>query len=906
MKDNPLDDQFGNLAYLEQLYSRFQSSPGEIDTAWRRWFQALESGAPIPLPSVARSSAPKRKRIEDLVQAYRQYGHLIAAIDPIGYKQITPPPQLDLGYLGFQPNEMNEMFPTLGFLPQAEASLQAILTAIQQRYCGSVGFECTGLCDLALDQWIQQHIESGEFDRPFQLEEKRLILENLNRAELLETFLHTRHVGKKRFSLEGGESLIPMLTMLVAKGAEEGIEEVFIGMSHRGRLNVLANVLNKSFHEIFKDFDEDYDPAPSEGTGDIRYHKGHVNESISTYKGYSVKLKMAPNPSHLESVNAVVEGQARAQQILVGDEPERRRVIPLLMHGDAALSGQGAVYETLQMCRLRGYETGGTVHFIINNQVGFTATPDETRSTMYCTDIAHAFGMPVFHVNAEDPEACVRTALFALKIRQQFHCDVFIDLYCYRKYGHNEGDEPAFTQPLEYKIIRKKKTIRELYNERLIREGVIDEKQSAEHIEELKKDLQDAYQAAAESSKEKEPQKNAPNQQTFNPFENIPTAIPLPLLQQAAEKSCVVPPGFNLHPKLEQLLSERLRAVKEDKPLDWGLVETLAYATLLWEGTPIRISGQDSGRGTFSHRHALLVDQVDHHDYFPLAHLHPEQGRFEVLNSFLSEQGVLGFEYGYSTVCEQGLTIWEAQFGDFVNSAQVIVDQYIASGEQKWGQTSGLVLYLPHGFEGQGPEHSSARLERFLNLTGHDNMQIVNPTTPAQLFHVLRRQVKQSWHKPLIVFTPKGLLRHPACTSRVADLTGGQFRLILDDPRKPDTIRSVVLCCGRVYYDLDAMRTKEKREDVAILRIEQLYPLDEEALKSLLAKYSQSKDFLWVQEEPENMGAWAYISMNVPPLLPSGTHLKFIGRERSASPATGFYARHRQEHAQILHQVFKT
>jgi 2-oxoglutarate dehydrogenase E1 component len=902
-----LESQIANLAFLEEIYQQYQSNPQTLDPSWIPFFQRLESRKPIaPAILPTEQLASQAERIAHLVDAYRWYGHLLADINPIALEKPQMPDQLKLENLGFQASESEQLFPTLNLLPQAQAPLKAIVEILQKRYSQNVGFEFKGFTDPSIENWIQKQIESGRFEKPLSLEDQLVILDVLTRAEVLETFLHTKHVGKKRFSLEGAETLIPMLTLVAAKAADEGVEEFFIGMSHRGRLNVLANILNRPIPSILKDFDEDYVPAPSEGMGDIRYHKGHANESVTTYRGKAIKLTMAPNPSHLESVNPVVEGQTHAKQFLVGDEKERHRIIPLLMHGDAALAGQGVVYETLQMSKLPGFETGGTLHIVINNQIGFTTSPREGRSTLYCTDIAKTFGAPVFHVNADDPEMCVHIALFAYEIRQRFHCDVFIDLNCYRKYGHNEGDEPAFTQPLEYRMIRERQSIRTLYVDQLVQKGHIDKKVADEREETLRQHLQETYQASQEEKEQSQKQAQTSRPEIILSFPIVETAVDITLLREVTESFSKIPTDFHMNAKVKNLMQERYRAVFEDKPFDWGTAEFLAYGTLVWEGISVRLAGQDSGRGTFSHRHALWVDQENNQPYYPLAHLRQVQGRFEVLNTCLSEVAALGFEYGYSTVCTEGLTIWEAQFGDFANSAQVIIDQYIASGEQKWGQTSNLVLFLPHGFEGQGPEHSSARFERFLALAGHGNMQVINPTTPAQVFHLLRRQIKQPLEKPLIVLTPKGLLRHPVSVSRVKDLTEGHFSYILDDPRKPKQVRRLILCTGRIYYDLDAQREKEKRDDLAMIRIEQLYPLNITELKNIIAQYQGFQDCQWVQEEPENMGAWSFISAYLPQVLPAGIPFSYVGRERSASPATGFYARHKQELAHILHQVFKT
>lgn len=901
-----LENQIANLTFLEDIYEKYQSHPQSIDPSWIHFFQKLDgerSKGTSPAFPYAQITTHLEK-ITDLVEAYRRHGHLFANLNPIALENPKFPEELKLENLGFKPEDEEANVMTLNLLSQTQAPLKSMIEILQKRYCKSIGFEFKGFTNQKVEAWIQEQIESGRFDKPLNLEEKLMILDVLTRTEVLETFLHTKHVGKKRFSLEGAETLIPMLTSLIAKAAEEGGEEIYIGMSHRGRLNVLANVLNKPISAILKDFDEEYMPAPTEGMGDIRYHKGHANESVLTWHGKSIKLTLAPNPSHLESVNPVVEGQTHAKQFLVGDEKERNRIIPFLMHGDAALAGQGIVYETLQMSKLPGFETGGTVHIVINNQIGFTTSPQEGRSTLYCTDIAKTFEFPVFHVNAEDPERCVLIAIFALEIRRRFHCDVFIDLNCYRKYGHNEGDEPAFTQPLEYQIIRNKKSIRNLYLDQLIQEGAIEEAGAQHQEEALKQHFQEAYQ---QSQIQKENSKDASEitpEDAFN-FSVVETKVDLSLLKQVTECFQHIPVDFHINAKIKNLFLERSKAVLEGINFDWGTGELLAYGTLLIQGFPVRLAGQDSGRGTFSHRHALWVDQENNHSYFPLAHLHQNQARFEVLNTCLSEAAALGFEYGYSTVCSKGLNIWEAQFGDFVNSAQVIIDQYIASGEQKWKQASNLVLLLPHGFEGQGPEHSSARFERFLALAGHENMQITNPTTPSQLFHLLRRQVLQPLQKPLIILTPKGLLRHPQCTSQVNDLIQGRFSLILDDPKAPKNIRKLVLCSGRIYYDLDAHREKEKRSDIAIVRLEQLYPLDIQSLKKVIANYGSFQSCLWVQDEPENMGAWPFISFYLHQILPPEIPLSYVGRERSASPATGFYARHKQEFATILSQVFE-
>lgn len=847
-----------DLKFLDSLYEQFKEDPARLDPSWQAFFRMQE----FPTTS---------SQIEDEAEAYRRDGHLLAKINPIALNAPDVPPSLQ---------------------GKHDPKLHAI-------YCGSIGYEYKNLDNPALEAWIQERIENAQV--VLTPTEKQYIFEYLNKSELFETFLHTKFVGQKRFSLEGAETLIPMLGLLIEKGAESTLKEVVLGMAHRGRLNVLSNILNKSHDQIFSEFDEHHIPHSAEGEmGDVKYHKGFTSDILKTHSGKKIKITLVPNPSHLESVDAVVEGEARAKQFLQHDEKDRQAIIPILIHGDAAISGQGVVYETLELYNLPGYSTGGTIHFIVNNQVGFTTAPRDLKSTRYCTDIAHAFGFPVFHVNAEDPEACVQVALLALEIRQKFHCDVFIDLNCYRKYGHNESDEPAFTQPLEYQLIKNKRSIREIYRDQLLQEKIV-QKEAVDKMEtDFKQKMQETH-AKGISHQVPEDLMEVPNPHLlFDPF---PTGIDQEILKKIAEKMSKAPDSFHIHPKLENLLKERLKMVMDAKPMDWGMAELLAYGTLVWEGIPVRFSGQDSCRGTFTHRHAIWLDQKTGAEYFPLAHLKAEQGRFEIINSPLSEFAILGFEYGYSVACPEGLTIWEAQFGDFGNGAQVMIDQYIASGEQKWGQKSGITLFLPHGYEGQGPEHSSARMERFLTLCGHDNMQIVNPTTPAQLFHLLRRQVLRQLRKPLVVFTPKGLLRYPPSFSRLEELTDGYFHEILDDPTQPLQATRLILCCGRVYYDLLAQREKKQDQQVALVRIEQLYPLNEEKLKEVIQQYAHIKEVMWVQEEHKNMGAWRYIYPYLSEIL-SDVPLKYVGRGVSATPATGSHFIHQKEYDQFINQVF--
>lgn len=887
-----------NIELFDSLYSSYLRDKNSVDKSWQAIFEKMDhhdliaSKAWLNLPMEVNADV----RISRLIQAYRIYGHLAVEINPIATEEIKEPEQLNLQKLGFQSQELSKVFPTCGFLKAAEAPLLEIVSALKETYSNRIGIEYMGMQSPELEAWIQQRIEPNRFNIELSLEQKQEILQLLNNSELFEAFLHTKYAGQKRFSLEGGETLIPMLSAAIENGAKNGVEEFYLGMAHRGRLNVLSNILNKSYKEIFSEFDEGYFPDSFEGSGDVKYHKGFLCD-VKTIHGHNVLINLVPNPSHLESVNPVVLGEVYARQIKLKDF-KKNKAAAILVHGDAALSGQGVIYETLQMYNLPNYSTGGTLHFVVNNQIGFTTLPKDGRSTFYCTDIAKAFSAPVFHVNAEDPEACVYATLLASEIREKFHCDVFIDLNCYRKYGHNEGDEPAFTQPIEYKLIRSKKTIRQIYRNYLESEGQV-EKYLAETLEsEFKQALNQALKAAKPSAKPHAVNgKTDPNKI----FEAIPTGVSYKVLRKVAEQICSIPPKFSIHPKLENLLQERLGMVIPEakaKPLDWGMAELLAYGTLLYEGIPLRLSGQDTGRGTFSHRHALWADQSNTTFYYPLSHIIQPQARADIINSPLSEFAALGFEYGYSVAYPETLVIWEAQFGDFANGAQIIIDQYIASAEQKWGQKSGVVLLLPHGYEGQGPEHSSARLERFLALAGNNNLVVANPTTPAQFFHLLRRQAIGKIMKPLIVLTPKGLLRHPECVSNIYDLESGSFEEMIDDDEEFKNARRLILCSGRIYYDLKIEREKRQQKDLAIIRIEQLYPLNSKKLTAILNKYQNANEFYWVQEEPQNMGAWSYMAA-------IESKLKFIGRERSASPATGSYAFHKKEHANIINAIFE-
>ncbi len=881
-----------NVGLIEEIYARYVVDPESVEISWRHFFEGMDFAS--SLSNKGAQSADLR--IFHLIQAYRCYGHLMAAFNPLQKTLPEEPKELHLAVLGFKNDELENSFPTFGLLEEKTAPLKRIIETLQKTYAAKIGIEYMGLGNTGLEEWIQKRVEPC-FPLRLDKEQKLHLLHNLCKAEVFESFLHTKYVGQKRFSLEGGETLIPMLSALLEAGAEVGVNEVVLGMTHRGRLNVLANILNKSYAHIFHEFEDFYSPDFFEGSGDVKYHKGFEG-SLKTIKGSEVAVSLVANPSHLEAVDPVVEGQARAMQEL------NKAAVPILIHGDAAIAGQGVVYETLQLGGLKGYSTGGTIHIVVNNQIGFTTLPKDLRSTRYCTDIAKSFGAPVFHVDAEDPETCIAAAIMAIEIRQKFHIDVFIDLYCYRKYGHNEGDEPAFTQPLEYKIIKEKQSILDIYRSQLIKEGVLD----LEGAKTSEKEFRENLNIALESVKQKSSLPPVVPFQKEDVFKVLETSITQEKLLRLSEECLKPAEGFHLHPKIQRLLQERLEMVHQDpaKPsIDWGLGETLAYASLLDEGKHVRLSGQDCRRGTFSHRHAVWVDQENDARYFPLSHLHKNQGVCDIFNSPLSEYAVLGFEFGYSLVQKEALVIWEAQFGDFANGAQIVIDQYISTSEQKWGHVSALTLLLPHGYEGQGPEHSSGRMERYLQLCGNDNMRIANCSTPAQLFHLLRKQVLNPIKRPLIIFTPKAMLRHPLCRSSLKDFTQGHFESIIEDRTLSKTPARVLLCSGKVYYDLLQEREKRNAKDVALIRVEQLYPFDTNKLKTLLEKYRGFTSCVWVQEEAKNMGAWEYIQPLLEQTLEGKAPLHYAGRARSASPSTGSHTLHKKQLEEFLNVAFE-
>jgi 2-oxoglutarate dehydrogenase E1 component len=871
---------FHNLEMLNFLYEQYLANPEQLDPSWKYFFDGWQMAKSLESPTVVTDTGAGIG-VYRLVEAYRVYGHLLASFNPLYPTKSQIPPQLDFKTYGLKENDA---VPSFGFFRDELVPLKQLIEALKKVYCSKVGFEYIEGEHPEIEKWIQDQIEPT-LKIAITKEQRKKLLHDLNRAELFETFIHTKYVGQKRFSLEGLETLIPFLSFLLEEAQKLGVVEAGIGMAHRGRLNVLANIFKKSYAHIFHEFEDHYEPL-TEGAGDVKYHKGFE----SNLEG--MRLLLAANPSHLESVDPVVEGGLKAIQITQGKKVSE--ILPILIHGDAAVAGQGVVYETMQFQKLRGYDTGGTIHIIANNQIGFTTTPDEYRSTRYSTDIAKAFASPVFHINAEDPESCIAVALLAIRLRQKFGCDVLIDLNGYRKYGHNEGDEPAFTQPLEYKVIRSKKTIREIYIDQLLADNHLTQEEVVKMEEEFKGDLSKAMIEAKAPSVELHPSKPKP---TYN--DEVKTGVSVANLKRLVKELSVVPPGFEVHPKIQRILQDRV----ESSTYDWATAETLSYATLLEEGIHVRISGQDSQRGTFSHRHGVLIDQHKEGKYFPLSHLKGAKALFDVYNSSLSEAAVLGFEFGYSLEARNALIIWEAQYGDFANAAQVYIDQYLAASEQKWGVSSSLTLLLPHGYEGAGAEHSSARIERFLQLSGEANMRVANVSTPAQLFHLLRRQGLDKAKKPLILFTPKALLRHPLVVSKPEDFEKGEFQTILDDPSSPTQAKILIFCSGKIYYDLFLEREKRKLEkEYAFVRVEMLYPFDENRAKELLAKYQASK-VLWVQEEHANMGAYSFLRPKLEKLLGNRT-LAYVGRAESASTAAGSYKLHKKQFQSILEQVF--
>jgi 2-oxoglutarate dehydrogenase E1 component len=886
-----------NLAALEVAYAQWKDDPSSVDEDWRIFFEGFELAGARPITA---ADACVHMGVARLIDAYRDIGHFLAHLDPL-----SPPPTdhplLDLVEFVGCDADLNTVYDTSYFLGLARGTLPELAKALRETYCRTIGVEYRHIQDRRVRHWLEERMEPQRNQPRWPQRKKLRILMNLHFAELFEKFLHTRYVGQKRFSLEGAETLIPLLDAVVEKAADDGVREIILGMSHRGRLNVLANILDKPYREIFSEFEDNFLPDSMDGDGDVKYHLGFSNDITSAH-GNVIHLSLTANPSHLEAVDPVVEGRTRAKQFLFGDK-ERKLGLPLLIHGDAAFAGQGLVAETLNLSQLEGYQTGGTIHVIVNNQIGFTTSPRDARSTHYCTDVAKMIQVPIFHVNGEDPEAVVYVAELALDFRQTFHQDVVIDLHCYRRHGHNEGDEPSFTQPVMYRIIKEKPTLSEIYTEQLILRGDL----TVDETEAIDEEFHTQLQAALQEVKSG-PLRRRSGMAAFGGrwkdfsspalHESMPTGVPFEKLVELSEALTRVPEGFHVNPKIARLLETRREEVRKHGHLDWSTAEALAFGSLLVEGTPVRLSGQDSRRGTFSQRHSVLFDAETGAAYHPLSELAPNQAPFLVYDSLLSEAAVLGFEFGYSTDEPFTLVLWEAQFGDFANGAQVIIDQFISCSISKWHRYSGLVMLLPHGYEGQGPEHSSARLERFLQLCAEDNMQVCNATTPAQYFHLLRRQMRRDLRRPLALMTPKSLLRHKRAVSPVDELTTGHFQEVIDDgTADPGRVRRILLCSGKVYYDLLERRLQDESGAVAVIRVEQLYPFPEDRLRRTLERYPRAGEWVWVQEESQNMGAWSFIE---PRLRAMGCTPEYVGRDASSSPATGSLKTHQREQQELV------
>ena len=927
----------GNAPYVEEMYENYLANPGSVPDNWRAYFDALQhvpatdgsQAKDVPHLPVINAFAErakqgtakvvvangadselgrKRTAVQQLIAAYRNVGARWADLDPLKRTERPAIPELEPSFYGFADADQETVFNTSNtFFGKDTMSLRDLLNALRETYCGTIGAEYMYMTDQTQKRWWQQKLESARTNPQLSADQKKHVLERLTAAEGLERFLHTKYVGQKRFSLEGGESFIVAMDELIHRAGERGVQEIVIGMAHRGRLNVLVNTLGKAPKDLFSEFDH---TAPEElPAGDVKYHQGFSSD-VST-RGGPVHLTLAFNPSHLEIVNPVVEGSVRARMDRRGDK-EGDSVLPVLVHGDAAFAGQGVVMETLALAETRGYYTGGTVHIVINNQIGFTTSdPRDSRSTLYCTDVVKMIEAPVLHVNGDDPEAVVLCMQLALEFRQEFNKDVVVDIVCFRKLGHNEQDTPALTQPLMYKKISKHPGTRKLYADRLAAQGLGDS---------LGDDMAKAYRAAMDAGKHTvDPvltnfkSKYAVD---WSPFLNkkwtdaAETAIPLAEWKRLAERITTVPQGFTVHPLVKKVLDDRAAMGRGEINVDWGMGEHMAFASLVASGYPVRLSGEDCGRGTFVHRHAVLHDQnrekFDEGTYVPLQNAADGQAPFVVIDSILSEEAVLAYEYGYASNDPNTLVIWEGQFGDFVNGAQVVIDQFIASGEVKWGRVNGITLMLPHGYEGQGPEHSSARLERFMQLAADTNMQIVQPTTASQIFHLLRRQMVRKLRKPLVIMTPKSLLRNKDATSPLAEFTKGGFQTVIPDAKelKADKVKRLIACSGKVYYDLAKKREEKGADDVAIIRVEQLYPWPHKAFSAELKKYPNLVDVVWCQDEPQNQGAWFFVQHYIHESLQDGQRLGYAGRAASASPAVGYSHLHQEQQKALVDAAF--
>ena len=926
----------GNAAFIESYYEEFLRNPDSItDPRWRAYFQGLSEaagqGRDVPHGPIQRSfahyvqrratggtgagaradealvaaAAQRQAAVLRLINAYRVRGHEVARLDPLGLWQRPPVSDLDPGFHGLGEGDMDTVFNTGSLFAEERLPLRQILDLVRTVYTGTVGAEYMHIVDTRRKRWIQQRLEGSWGRLALSADDQRHVLMQLTAAEGIEKYLHTRYVGQKRFSLEGGDALIPQLDDLIRHAGRRGVDEVVIGMAHRGRLNVLVNILGKSPRELFEEFEGKHDLSDPFYSGDVKYHMGFSSDVGVDDR--LVHLVLAFNPSHLEIVNPVVLGSVRSRQDRRGDHTGDR-VLPVLIHGDASFAGQGVVMEVFNMSQTRGYRVGGSVHIVVNNQVGFTTSnPEDARSTMYCTDVAKMVQAPIFHVNADDPEAVLFVTRLALEYRMEFHEDVVIDLVCYRRQGHNEADEPAVTQPLMYQHIKQRPTCRALYAEHLAQDDLLRAEEADSLVDSYREGLDEGRNIIREWAG------MIGNQYTvkWDDFrqgdwdQSTPTALPKERVHQLAQAMNRFPENFRLHGRVERIVDDRRKMAAGALPVDWGFAELLAYASLIEDGYSTRLSGQDSGRGTFFHRHAVFHNQQDASAYVPLRHL-DERGNFTVIDSLLSEEAVLGFEYGYATADPRTLVIWEAQFGDFANGAQVVIDQFISSGEAKWRRLCGLAMFLPHGYEGQGPEHSSARLERYLQLCAEHNMQVCVPSTPAQMFHMIRRQMLRAYRKPLIVMTPKSLLRRRIAMSSLDELTQGEFQPVLPDAGSlaKSKIRRLILCSGRVYYDLLEMREEQGIDDTALVRIEQLYPFPHAAFEAVLGTYPKLREVVWCQDEPKNQGAWYYIEHRIRKVLKANQNLRYAGRAASASTAAGYHELHLQQQKQLLDEAF--
>lgn len=912
-----------NQAYIEDIYEDYLKDPSSVDESWRVIFDSLPKADVTEQPHsqtrdyfrrLAKDSTryhtsvsdpamdSKQVKVLQLINAFRFRGHQNADLDPLGLWKQEPVPDLDPAFHNLTKADFDETFNIGSFAVGRETmKLSELYDELKRIYCGAIGVEYMHITNTEEKRWLQQRLESVVVSKQFSADEKRRFLSDLTAAEGMERYLGAKFPGAKRFSLEGGDSLIPMLKDLIRHAGKQDTREVVLGMAHRGRLNVLINLFGKKPADLFDEFAGKH--KDHLGTGDVKYHQGFSSDFAT--EGAQVHLALAFNPSHLEIVSPVVIGSVRARRDRL-PQSLSKMVLPITIHGDSAVSGQGVVQETLNMSQARGYEVGGTVRIVINNQIGFTTSnPKDTRSTEYCTDVMKMVQSPIFHVNADDPESVAFVTRLALDFRNTFNRDVMIDLVCYRRHGHNEADEPSATQPMMYQKIKQHPTPRKIYGDRLIEEGIVTAGDVTEMVN-MYRDAMDRGDCVVEEWRE-----IGKASLTWEPYLNhdwnddYANKVELKRLQDLARRISTVPEEVQMHPRVEKIYTDRAEMAEGKKLFDWGGAETLAYATLADEGVPVRLSGEDAGRGTFFHRHAVIHNQANGSCYVPLMNVHNAQGRFNVWDSVLSEEAVLAFEYGYATTDPRGLTIWEAQFGDFANVAQVVIDQFISSGEQKWGRMCGLVMLLPHGYEGQGPEHSSARLERYLQLCAEQNMQVCIPSTPAQVYHMLRRQALRGMRRPLIVMSPKSLLRHPLAVSSLEELAEGRFEAVINeiDNLNPADVKRVVLCSGKVYYDLLEQRRKNNQTDVALIRIEQLYPFPHDDIHEILAPFAHVKDFIWCQEEPLNQGAWYCCQHNFREAIPAGAALRYAGRPASASPAVGYTSVHQQQQQDLVNDA---